>query len=1253
MRKKMLFKKAVAGMSVLVMGTASVLPAAPALAAEVIQEGETGIQNTQPEMQGTESEVQGAELEAGGVEPEKQSTENTVLTKESIEANDYVLYTVNCGTPDPTVVPNQDSERMGLLQSKVDQEYGTDEETGTVWGCDPETEFSKAMPSGDDATDIGNSFIYMSSQVQFDKYKSGLGYSFEVPTEEIEGIEKDTYEVTVAFKHWWENRTVNISLEGQTVATDVDLNYGEWVSKTFTTTVTDGELNVEVKAPRRTGTGGDPVLNFIKVRAVEDTDPEVTTYSSFTGTAGEQMYDTDGNLIQAHGGQIQQLTVDGVTKYYWIGEDKTNDYRPVGGIHMYSSTDLYNWDDEGVVLKTMEDPAQFENDEYFSSLYGDLTEEEKEDIFIDLDKNNCVMERPKMLYNDKTGKYVIWFHADGRIPGSDADYGKAKAGVAIGDSPTGPFKLLGSYKLHHAGDNYGYDGSENIGSVRDMNLFKDDDGTAYVIYSSEGNQTTYISKLNEEYTNLATPQGEAVEGVDFTRNFAGWSREAPAMFKYRNKYYIVNSGCTGWSPNKADSAVADSPLGPWTSLGDPCPDWGNGTTYDTQSTCVFPVDAANGKFIYMGDRWNAGYLRDSRYVWLPVEFQEEGGFKLRRYENWTLEDLEGKGLPPEIEVAEGELPETVASAADLPGTVTVTIDGSTQETPVEWDTSSIEEGMIGTITVTGTLTELGRNITHKLYIVNQDTRYFFDCNTEDSEYFSAAKRQLKDSLLNSVSEQKYTEETKAGYLGTTDKEDSENYDMGSHDGNDMWETGWWADYGKNIEYAFDVEPGEYTIVAGFQEWWDTTRKMKLTVSMEGTDAAVQASSAEVQILAEQEFTLDSAEKALQVNQKFVAAEEGTVKVSISKTSGADPVMSWIGLMGEETEDPAPAEKTDTISLNLAVAMAEKMEAEQETNKCYTEESWAAVQEALDAAKALLEKSDTVQEEIDNAFISLITACNKVENGTQKVGLKAAIEGTEAILADTESLSQYTEESVTAVREALAAAKNVFENSAADQGTINIATTSLLTAVTSLLIKEGDTRLDVLIQAAEALLSKEDQYTPASVQNLRDALDAAKAAAANSQATEEELQKAYDDLAKAMTELVRKANKDELKNTLEKANEILNESGKYLESSLEGLKGVTDEAQEVYDNQNATQEEIGEILKKLIAEILEVRLMGDVNLNGVVDSQDATEVLKYSVELNELTEEQLQVADVNGDAAADCNDAAEILKYSAELIDSFR
>ena len=82
----------------------------------------------------------------------------------------------------------------------------------------------------------------------------------------------------------------------------------------------------------------------------------------------------------------------------------------------------------------------FRSDAYFQTLYGTCSSEEKEKIFVDLDQNNCVIERPKMLYNEKTGKYVIWFHADGRFPGCRGDYDKAKAGVAVCDSPTGAFR---------------------------------------------------------------------------------------------------------------------------------------------------------------------------------------------------------------------------------------------------------------------------------------------------------------------------------------------------------------------------------------------------------------------------------------------------------------------------------------------------------------------------------------------------------------------------------------------------------------------------------------------------------------------------------------------------------------------------------------------------------------------------------------------------------------------------------------------
>ena len=79
MKSKMYFKKIAAGITVMAVSASTILTAVPAAAEEGVQA--------------------------------------TGLTKEMLAENDYVLYTVNCGTPDPSVVPNTDSERMGLLQS--------------------------------------------------------------------------------------------------------------------------------------------------------------------------------------------------------------------------------------------------------------------------------------------------------------------------------------------------------------------------------------------------------------------------------------------------------------------------------------------------------------------------------------------------------------------------------------------------------------------------------------------------------------------------------------------------------------------------------------------------------------------------------------------------------------------------------------------------------------------------------------------------------------------------------------------------------------------------------------------------------------------------------------------------------------------------------------------------------------------------------------------------------------------------------
>ena len=103
-----------------------------------------------------------------------------------------------------------------------------------------------------------------------------------------------------------------------------------------------------------------------------------------------QWLDTDGAHINAHDGGI--IFVDGV--YHWYGmhlrpfpalSGDGGGQKTTVGVVMYRSTDLYNWTREGVIL-----PCSTQPDD---ALYGPMR-----------------FERPKIVYNERTRKYVMWFH---------------------------------------------------------------------------------------------------------------------------------------------------------------------------------------------------------------------------------------------------------------------------------------------------------------------------------------------------------------------------------------------------------------------------------------------------------------------------------------------------------------------------------------------------------------------------------------------------------------------------------------------------------------------------------------------------------------------------------------------------------------------------------------------------------------------------------------------------------------------------
>jgi hypothetical protein len=248
-----------------------------------------------------------------------------------------------------------------------------------------------------------------------------------------------------------------------------------------------------------------------------------------------------------------------------------------------------NWKNEGLVLSA--DPTNPESDLHPSK----------------------VLERPKVICNAQTGQFVLFAHVD------TADYHAARIGVAISDKPSGPYKYLGSLR-------------PNGNDSRDMTVFCDEDGKAYIFYSSEWNKTMHIAQLDDDYLHPAGLEECA---------FVDQSREAPAVFKHAGKYYLISSACTGFDPNQAQIAVADSPFGPWKVLGNPCVGPDADITFYSQSAFVLPVVGKPNAFIAMFDCWKKVDLRDSRYVWLPVFFGEQG-IEIPWLDEWDLSVFNGE-----------------------------------------------------------------------------------------------------------------------------------------------------------------------------------------------------------------------------------------------------------------------------------------------------------------------------------------------------------------------------------------------------------------------------------------------------------------------------------------------------------------------------------------------------------------------------------------------------------------------------------
>ncbi|WP_330347260.1 family 43 glycosylhydrolase [Streptomyces sp. NBC_00582] len=173
----------------------------------------------------------------------------------------------------------------------------------------------------------------------------------------------------------------------------------------------------------------------------------------------------------------------------------------------YSSTDLVHWTDHGVIL----------------------------DLGPDVSWADSRAWAPTIA--EKNGKYYFYFCADANI------------GVAVSDSPTGPFKDALGAPLLKAG--------QLSGQMIDPAVFTDDDGTSYLYW---GNGHAYVAPLNADMTSIDTAQIKDITPSGYN--------EGSFVVKRKGTYYFM------WSENdtrdenyRVAYATGSSPTGPWTERG--------------------------------------------------------------------------------------------------------------------------------------------------------------------------------------------------------------------------------------------------------------------------------------------------------------------------------------------------------------------------------------------------------------------------------------------------------------------------------------------------------------------------------------------------------------------------------------------------------------------------------------------------------------------------------------------------------------
>ena len=253
-------------------------------------------------------------------------------------------------------------------------------------------------------------------------------------------------------------------------------------------------------------------------------------YISFLMMTGGLSASADNPIVQTCFTTDPAPMVHDGRLYVYTGHDENNaDFFWMQEWRVYSTDDMVNWTDHGSPL-AIED---------FS--WGDDRAWAPQ----------CV---------ERNGKFYLYVPLHSKLSGTMA------IGVAVGESPTGPFK-----------DAIGAPLADGSWDYIDPTVLIDDDGQAYLYW---GNPEIYYVKLNEDMVSYSGdikkveqtvmgfgapgPQSRE-DGVKYRDNYT----EGPWIYKREGKYYLLYAA--GGVPEHISYSMSDSPEGPWKYMGEIMP----------------------------------------------------------------------------------------------------------------------------------------------------------------------------------------------------------------------------------------------------------------------------------------------------------------------------------------------------------------------------------------------------------------------------------------------------------------------------------------------------------------------------------------------------------------------------------------------------------------------------------------------------------------------------------------------------------